>query len=252
MEHKHEALLRVEGLHVCAGETEILRGVDLTVGADETHVLMGPNGTGKSTLGHAVTGDPAYTVTAGRIWFDGEDITALPVDERARRGLFLSFQDPVEVPGVTLSSFIRSALEQKTGKRLRLWEYKKKLRAAMQQLDMDESYAERDLNVGFSGGEKKKAEVLQLLMLEPKLAILDETDSGLDVDAVRTVSRGVQLFREQGHGSLLIITHSTRILEALHVDETHVMENGVIVRSGDASLVDEINAGGFRAVDETA
>ena len=252
MKQKHEALLRVEGLHVSAGETEILRGVDLTVGADETHVLMGPNGTGKSTLGHAVAGDPAYAVTAGRIWFDGEDITALPVDERARRGLFLSFQDPVEVPGVTLSSFIRSALEQKTGKRLRLWEYKKKLRAAMQQLDMDESYAERDLNVGFSGGEKKKAEVLQLLMLDPKLAILDETDSGLDVDAVRTVSRGVQLFRERGHGSLLIITHSTKILQALHVDETHVMERGAIARSGGASLVDEINAGGFRAVDETA
>ncbi len=252
MKKKHEALLKVEGLHVSAGETEILHGVDLTIGADETHVLMGPNGTGKSTLGHAVTGDPAYTVTAGRIWFDGEDITALPVDERARRGLFLSFQDPVEVPGVTLSAFIRSALEQKTGKRLRLWDFKKKLRATMQLLDMDESYAERDLNVGFSGGEKKKAEILQMLMLEPKLAILDETDSGLDVDAVRTVSQGVQLFREQGHGSLLIITHSTRILEALHVDETHVMENGVVVRSGDASLVDEINTNGFRAVDETA
>ena len=252
MKKKHEALLKVEGLHVSAGETEILHGVDLTIGADETHVLMGPNGTGKSTLGHAVTGDPAYTVTAGRIWFDGEDITALSVDERARRGLFLSFQDPVEVPGVTLSAFIRSALEQKTGKRLRLWDFKKKLRATMALLDMDESYAERDLNVGFSGGEKKKAEILQMLMLEPKLAILDETDSGLDVDAVRTVSQGVQLFREQGHGSLLIITHSTRILEALHVDETHVMENGAIVRSGDASLVDEINTNGFRAVDETA
>ena len=252
MKQKHEALLTIEGLHVSAGETEILHGVDLTIGADETHVLMGPNGTGKSTLGYAVTGNPAYTVTAGRILFDGEDITALPVDERARRGIFLSFQNPIEVPGVTLSAFIRSALEQKTGKRLRLWEYKKKLRATMQLLDMDESYAERDLNVGFSGGEKKKAEILQMLMLEPKLAILDETDSGLDVDAVRTVSQGVQLFREQGHGSLLIITHSTRILEALHVDETHVMENGVVARSGDASLVDEINTNGFRAVDETA
>ena len=153
MKQKHEALLTIEGLHVSAGETEILHGVDLTIGADETHVLMGPNGTGKSTLGYAVTGNPAYTVTAGRILFDGEDITALPVDERARRGLFLSFQNPIEVPGVTLSAFIRSALEQKTGKRLRLWEYKKKLRATMQLLDMDESYAERDLNVGFSGGE---------------------------------------------------------------------------------------------------
>ena len=248
MKQNHEALLTVEGLHVSAGETEILHGVDLTVGADETHVLMGPNGTGKSTLGHAVTGDPAYTITAGRIVFDGEDITALPVDERARRGLFLSFQDPVEVPGVTLSAFLRSALEQKTGSRLRLWDFKKKLAETMKLLSMDEAYAERDLNVGFSGGEKKKAEILQMLMLEPKLAILDETDSGLDVDAVRTVSQGVQLYRERVHGSLLIITHSTRILEALHVDRTHVMEEGVIVRDGDASLVETINEKGFSAI----
>ena len=148
----------------------------------------------------------------------------------------------------TLSAFIRSALEQKTGQRLRLWDFKKKLRETMALLSMDESYAERDLNVGFSGGEKKKAEILQMLMLEPKLAILDETDSGLDVDAVRTVSQGVQLYRERVHGSLLIITHSTRILEALHVDATHVMEGGVIVKNGDASLVEEINENGFGGV----
>ena len=157
-------------------------------------------------------------------------------------GIFLSFQNPLEVPGVTLSAFIRSALEQKTGDRLRLWDFKKKLKETMGLLNMDESYAERDLNVGFSGGEKKKAEILQMLMLEPKLAILDETDSGLDVDAVRTVSEGVRLFRERTHGSLLIITHSTRILEALHVDAAHVMEEGVIVRNGGAELVDEINS----------
>ena len=217
---KNEALLEVNSLHVSAGEKEILHGVDLTVGRDETHVLMGPNGTGKSTLGYAVTGNPVYTVTSGSIVFDGEDITALPVNERAKRGIFLSFQNPLEVPGVTLSAFIRSALEQK-------------------------SYAERDLNVGFSGGEKKKAEILQMLMLEPKLAILDETDSGLDVDAVRTVSEGVRLFRERTHGSLLIITHSTRILEALHVDAAHVMENGVIVKNGGAELVEAINEKGF-------
>ena len=245
---KNEALLEVNSLHVSAGEKEILHGVDLTVGRDETHVLMGPNGTGKSTLGYAVTGNPVYTVTSGSIVFDGEDITALPVNERAKRGIFLSFQNPLEVPGVTLSAFIRSALEQKTGQRLRLWDFKKRLRETMRLLSMDESYAERDLNVGFSGGEKKKAEILQMLMLEPKLAILDETDSGLDVDAVRTVSQGVQLYRERVHGSLLIITHSTRILEALHVDATHVMEGGVIVKNGDASLVEEINENGFGGV----
>ncbi len=241
-------LLVIKNLHVSAGETEILHGVDLAVGVDETHVLMGPNGTGKSTLGYAITGNPAYAVTGGSIVFDGEDITALSVNERAQRGIFLSFQNPVEVPGVTLSAFIRSALEQKTGERLRLWDFKKRLRETMALLSMDESYAERDLNVGFSGGEKKKAEILQMLMLEPKLAILDETDSGLDVDAVRTVSQGVQLYRERLHGSLLIITHSTRILEALHVDATHVMEEGVIVKNGGAALVDEINENGFAGI----
>ena len=243
-----EQLLKVENLHVSVGDKEILHGVDLTVGRDETHVLMGPNGTGKSTLGYAVTGNPAYSVTEGRILFDGEDITDMPVNERAKRGIFLSFQNPLEVPGVTLSAFIRSALEQKSGSRLRLWDFKKKLAETMKLLQMDASYAERDLNVGFSGGEKKKAEILQMLMLEPKLAILDETDSGLDVDAVRTVSEGVRLYRERVHGSLLIITHSTRILEALHVDAAHVMENGVIVKNGGAELVDAINESGFAAV----
>ena len=210
---------------------------------------MGPNGTGKSTLGYAVTGNPAYTVTSGKIIFDGGDITDSAADERAKRGIFLSFQNPLGVPGVTLSSFIRSALEHKTGSRIKLWDFKKKLTETMQLLDMDPAYADRDLNVGFSGGEKKKAEILQMLMLEPKLAILDETDSGLDVDAVRTVSRGVQLFRERTHGSLLIITHSTRILEALTVDASHIMENGVIVRNGGAELVDEINENGFSVLD---
>ena len=244
----NKPLLEISNLHVSAGDKEILRGVNLTVGRDETHVLMGPNGTGKSTLGYAVTGNPAYSVTEGRIVFDGEDITETPVNERAKKGLFLSFQNPIEVPGVTLSAFIRSALEQKSGSRLRLWDYKKKLSETMKRLGMDESYAERDLNVGFSGGEKKKAEILQMLMLEPKLAILDETDSGLDVDAVRTVSEGVRLFRERTHGSLLIITHSTRILEALSVDAAHVMERGVIVKNGGASLVDEINEKGFASL----
>ena len=248
MKDKKGTLLDIKNLHVSASDKEILHGINLTVGKDETHVLMGPNGTGKSTLGYAITGNPVYTVTDGDILLDGESILDLTVDERAKKGIFLSFQNPLEVPGVTLSAFIRSALEQKTGKRVRLWEFKKKLSETMKLLNMDESYAERDLNVGFSGGEKKKAEILQMLMLEPKLAILDETDSGLDVDAVRTVSEGVHLYREKVHGSLLIITHSTRILEALHVDETHVMENGVIVKNGGAELIQEINENGFGAI----
>ena len=241
-------LLEIKDLHVNVEDKEILHGVNLEVGKDEVHVLMGPNGTGKSTLGYAITGHPKYAITSGQIFFDGEDITGMPVNERAKKGIFLSFQNPLEVPGVTLRSFFRSALEQKTGSRIRLWDFKKKLAETMKLLNMDESYAERDLNVGFSGGEKKKAEILQMLMLEPQLAILDETDSGLDVDAVRTVSNGVRIFRERVHGSLLIITHSTRILEALTVDETHVMEKGVIVRSGGAELVEEINSNGFAGV----
>lgn len=245
---KSNNLLKITGLHVSVGDKEILHGVDLTVNSDETHVLMGPNGTGKSTLGYAITGNPAYTVTEGDIVFGGESIVDMPVNERAKKGIFLSFQNPLEVPGVTLSSFIRSALEQKTKTRLRLWDFKKKLAETMKLLDMDESYSDRDLNVGFSGGEKKKAEILQMLMLEPKLAILDETDSGLDVDAVRTVSQGVKLYRERVHGSLLIITHSTRILEALTVDAAHVLENGVIVKNGGAELVDKINEKGFSAI----
>lgn len=245
---KSNNLLKITGLHVSVGDKEILHGVDLTVNSDETHVLMGPNGTGKSTLGYAITGNPAYTVTEGDIVFGGESIVDMPVNERAKKGIFLSFQNPLEVPGVTLSSFIGSALEQKTKTRLRLWDFKKKLAETMKLLDMDESYSDRDLNVGFSGGEKKKAEILQMLMLEPKLAILDETDSGLDVDAVRTVSQGVKLYRERVHGSLLIITHSTRILEALTVDAAHVMENGVIVKNGGAELVDKINEKGFSAI----
>ena len=245
---KSNNLLKITGLHVSVGDKEILHGVDLTVNSDETHVLMGPNGTGKSTLGYAITGNPAYTVTEGDIVFGGESIVDMPVNERAKKGIFLSFQNPLEVPGVTLSSFIRSALEQKTKTRLRLWDFKKKLAETMKLLDMDESYADRDLNVGFSGGEKKKAEILQMLMLEPKLAILDKTDSGLDVDAVRTVSQGVKLYRERVHGSLLIITHSTRILEALTVDAAHVMENGVIVKNGGAELVEKINEKGFSAI----
>ena len=243
-------LLEVQNVSVRVEDKEILHNVCLDIGKGETHVLMGPNGTGKSTLGYTLAGNPKYQVTAGKIVFQGEDITNAAPDVRAKNGLFLSFQSPIEIPGITVSAFIRSALEQRTGKRLSLWNFKKELKKAMEVLQMDESYAERDLNVGFSGGEKKMAEILQMLMLEPKLAILDETDSGLDVDAVRTVSEGVRLFRERTHGSLLIITHSTRILEALHVDAAHVMEEGVIVRNGGAELVEEINEKGFGSLKE--
>ena len=226
----------------------IIDDLSLTIPSDRFTVITGPNGGGKSTLAKLIMG--VEQPTGGQILFDGEDITQLPVNERARRGIFLSFQNPLEVPGVTLSAFIRTALEQKTGSRLRLWDFKKKLKDAMALLDMDESYADRDLNVGFSGGEKKKAEILQMLMLEPRLAILDETDSGLDVDAVRTVSHGVRLYREQQHGALLIITHSTRILESLPVDAAHVMENGVIVKNGGPELVDTINEKGFTGLQQ--
>ena len=211
---------------------------------------MGPNGAGKSTLGYALMGNPRYEVTEGAIYFNGKDITKETPAKRAEDGIFLSFQNPIEVPGITLGNFIRTALEQRTGKRIRLWEFKKELKKAMEVLQMDESYAERDLNVGFSGGEKKKAEILQLLMLRPSLAILDETDSGLDVDAVRTVSRGVEEYQKDKNGALLIITHSTRILEALKVDRTHVLADGRMVASGGSSLVDEINENGFEKYTE--
>ncbi len=238
-------LLEVKNLHVDVEDKQILHGVNLEIGKGETHVLMGPNGTGKSTLGYALMGNPRYTVREGEIWFDGKNITEEAVNERAKAGIFLSFQNPLEEPGVTLSSFIRNALEQKTGKRIRLWDFKKELERTMEILQMAPSYAERDLNVGFSGGEKKKAEILQLLMLKPSLAILDETDSGLDVDAVRTVSAGIEEYQKNCKGSLLIITHSTKILESLTVDYTHVMVEGKIIETGDASLVDKINESGF-------
>lgn len=243
-------LLNIKDLKVNVGEKEILKGVDLTINENETHVLMGPNGTGKSTLGYAVMGNPKYEITGGSITFKGEDITGLPVNERAKKGIFLSFQTPIEIPGVTLSGFIRSGLERKTGKRIRFFEFKKKLAETMELLNMDPSYGDRDLNVGFSGGEKKKAEILQMLMLEPSLAILDETDSGLDVDAVRTVSKGISLYKERCQGSLIIITHSTRILQSLTVDKAHVMEKGVIVKNGGGELVDKINEKGFEGLRE--
>lgn len=238
-------LLQINNLHAAIEKKELLHGVSLEVNAGETHVLLGPNGAGKSTLGYTIMGSPTYAVTEGSIVFDGEDITKLPADKRAKMGIFLSFQTPVEIPGITLSNFLRNALEQRTGERIKLWDFKKKMQATMDVLHMDYAYADRDLNVGFSGGEKKKAEILQLLMLKPRLAILDETDSGLDVDAVKTVSEGIHEFQKDGEHSLIIITHNTKLLDGLRVDKAHVLVSGALVADGDAALVDDINQNGY-------
>jgi len=243
------SLLNVNNLTVSIEDDEnlkeILHGVNIEINKGETHVLMGPNGAGKSTLGYALMGNPRYITEGGEIIFDGKNIVDESADKRAKAGMFLSFQNPLEVPGLPLSSFIRNAVEAVSGKRVRMMQFKKELEKNMEVLNMDKDYANRALNVGFSGGEKKKAEILQLLMLSPKLAILDETDSGLDVDAVRTVSEGVKEYQKRKDGALLIITHSTRILESLKVDYTHIMVEGRIIKTGDASLVDEINEHGF-------
>lgn len=240
-----QALLQVRNLHVNVGDIEILHGIDLDIHPGEVHVLMGPNGAGKSTLGHAIMGNPAYEITKGSIVFNGADITKESTDKRAKAGLFLSFQNPIEVPGISLSNFIRNAQEELSGERVRLFRFRKQLENNIESLQMDKSYLDRDLNVGFSGGEKKKSEILQLLTLNPLMAILDETDSGLDVDAVRTVSEGVQTYMKQQDRALLIITHSTRILEALKVNYTHVLVDGKLITTGDASLIDDINENGF-------
>lgn len=242
-----DQLLKIENLTVQVEEKEILHNIHLDIRKGETHVLMGPNGAGKSTLGYTLMGNPRYEATGGKIMFRGKDITKESADKRAKEGMFLSFQNPLEVAGISLSSFIKNAVEQRRGSRIRMWDFKNELKKAMELLNMDESYALRDLNIGFSGGEKKKAEILQLLMLNPKLAILDETDSGLDVDAVRTVSQGIETYQKEKDGALLIITHSTRILESLKVDYAHILVNGKIIKTGDASLIEEINEHGFEA-----
>lgn len=239
------SLLDVQNLSVSVDGKSVLKNINLKINEGETHVLMGPNGAGKSTLGNALMGNPTYKIESGKIIFGGVDLTDEATDKRAKEGLFLSFQNPLEVPGISLESFIRASIQQKTGERVKLFQFQKELQKNMQLLNMDESYAKRDLNVGFSGGERKKSEILQLLMLKPRLAILDETDSGLDVDAVRTVSKGVEEYQKNQNGALLIITHSTRILESLKVDFTHVLVKGEIVKTGDASLVQEINEKGF-------
>lgn len=245
-------LLNIAGLTASVDEKTILQGIDLAVGAGETHVLMGPNGAGKSTMGHVIMGDPVYTVNKGTITFDGQDITDLSPDKRSRAGLFLSFQAPVEIPGVPLSSFLRAQIAGRPGLEMKGKEFRRRVKELAAELDMDTAYLNRELGVGFSGGEKKKVEMLQLLLLQPKLAILDETDSGLDVDALGVVSRGMDAYRKSTDGSLVIITHNTRILEHLEVDRVHVMVNGRIVREDDASLIPRIDANGFDSFEREA
>lgn len=242
-----ENLLTLKNLTAGVSEAgiEILHNINLRIGKGETHVIMGPNGAGKSTLGYTIMGNPLYEISSGNIIFDGEDITALTADKRAKKGIFLTFQNPVEVPGLTIRQFLRNALQEIKGERIKFSEFNRKLQSVMDTLSFAEEYADRDINVGFSGGERKKAEILQLLMLEPKLAILDETDSGLDVDAVKTVSAGISEYKKNKDGSLLIITHNAAILEALHVDKVHIVVKGKIVAEGDGSLVEEINRNGF-------
>ena len=245
-------LLKLQGLSASVGDKPILHDIDLAIGAHETHVMMGPNGAGKSTLGHVIMGDPEYSVTSGTVTFDGQDITDLSPDKRSRAGLFLSFQAPVEIPGVPLSSFLRASIAGRPGLEMKGKEFRRRVKELAAELNMDTAYLNRELGVGFSGGEKKKVEMLQLLLLQPKLAILDETDSGLDVDALSTVSHGMDAYRKSCDGSMLIITHNTRILEHLDVDRVHVMVKGHIVREDDASLIPWIDKNGFETFEREA
>ncbi len=240
-----DSLLKVAGLSAGAGDTPILHGIDLQIASGETHVLMGPNGAGKSTLGHVIMGDPAFNVTGGSIMFDGVDVTEKSPTDRSLAGMFLSYQAPVEIPGLPLYTFLRTICQMRPELKTTARKFREEVGNLADELDLDQGLIMRELNVGFSGGEKKKIEMLQLLLLKPKLAILDETDSGLDVDALSIVSKGIEAYRQRCDGSLLIITHNTRILERLDVDRTHVMVKGHLVAEGPSSLIDEIDSHGF-------
>ncbi|GIH70042.1 Fe-S cluster assembly ATPase SufC [Sphaerimonospora thailandensis] len=239
--------LEIRDLHVAVGDKEILRGVDLTIAAGETHAIMGPNGSGKSTLAYALAGHPKYTITSGTVLLDGEDVLAMSVDERARAGLFLAMQYPVEVPGVSVSNFLRSAITSVRGEAPKLRQFAKDLKTGMDALSIDSAFAQRNVNEGFSGGEKKRHEILQLELLQPKIAVLDETDSGLDVDALRVVSEGINRFRSSGDTGVLLITHYTRILRYVKPEFVHVFAGGRIVEEGGPELAEKLEAEGYEA-----
>ena len=237
-------LLEIKDLHVSAEDKEILKGIDLKINKGEIHVIMGPNGSGKTTTANAILNNPAYKKEKGSIIFEGEDISNLKTDEIARKGVFMSFQLPEEIPGVSVTNFLKLAKNKVTGKPVKIFEFKDELKKDMDELNINSKNIERSLNVGFSGGEKKKNEILQMLVLNPKLAILDETDSGLDVDAIKTVSKGIEMFKNENN-AVLIITHNTKILHNLEVDYVHVLVNGKIVKTGSQELAKEIEEEGY-------
>ena len=239
-----EKLLEIKDLYVNAGEKEILKGINLSINKGEIHVIMGPNGSGKTTTANAILNNPIYQKKSGNIIFEEEDITNLKTDEIARKGIFMSFQLPEEIPGVSVTNFLKYAKNKVTGKPVKIFDFKDELKHYMEELKMNPKNMERSLNVGFSGGEKKKNEILQMLVLNPKLAILDETDSGLDVDAIKTVSKGIEMFKNDDNG-VLIITHNTKILHSLKVDYVHVLVNGKIVKTGKQELAAEIEENGY-------
>lgn len=243
------ALLEIKDLHAAVDGKEILKGVNLTLELGTINALMGPNGSGKSTLSNVLMGHPKYKVTSGKILFNGEDMTELSPDERAKKGLFLSFQYPCEIPGVTISNFLRTALNSVKNKKISVLDFKKLLHEKMELLKMDKNIAARYLNEGFSGGEKKRAEILQLMVLEPTLAVLDETDSGLDIDALRAVAEGVNKFMTP-EKCILIITHYKRILEYVKPNKLFIMVNGKIVLSGTGELVDQLEEKGYGWIEE--
>lgn len=243
-------MLDIKNLHVRAGDKEILRGLNLNIGTGEIHVILGPNGSGKSTLMNVILGHPKYEISGGTIFFDGDDLTTLKTFERARRGIFLSFQSPEEIPGITVENMLRTAKQSITGDKIKILAFHKELLALMKELQIAPEYANRYMNVGFSGGEKKRNEILQLLMLNPKLALLDETDSGLDVDAVEIVSSGIAKFHNEKN-SCVIITHNAQILKHLPVTYAHILLNGRIVKSGGAELVAEVSEHGYAQFEVT-
>jgi len=250
-----EPILKIVNLHAVVAEdqTEILKGVDLELPQGQVHAIMGPNGSGKSTLAKVLSGHPAYEVTDGEVWFKGENLLELEADERARLGLFMAFQYPVEIPGVSIANFLRTAMQARKGGEVDIFEFQEKLLERMRLLEVDPSFAERSVNDGFSGGEKKRNEILQMAMLEPDLAVMDETDSGLDIDALKIVANGVnKLHEERPEMTVLVITHYQRLLNYIKPQFVHVMANGRIVQSGGPELALELEARGYEAFKEIA